>query len=213
MDTNLGVTTAEHADQGCSQRPSTCIIAVGDSEKQAEMYERILRIAKCTSVYGADAGDVANEAWLLAHDPERGRGYFDSRMLREAARNLGLWRIAREQEIDDEEIPDRQESQLEKMIENETQTTRAAAVWAALWRLSWRCRAVVVMSHFQDMTLQEIGAELSLGKSRVHDLLIDAEEALRGQLREFAPRRKAPVPAGDEAQDMPLFSPSIGGGR
>lgn len=61
-----------------------------------EMYHRILAAAKAARVYGSEAEDVAAEAWIIAS----ARGYFDHRMLREAARNLGLWRVAREVDID-----------------------------------------------------------------------------------------------------------------
>ncbi len=67
------------------------------SISQEEMYHRILAAAKAAKVYGSAAEDVAAEAWIIAQQ----RGYFESRILREAARNLGLWRVAREVDIDD----------------------------------------------------------------------------------------------------------------
>lgn len=73
-----------------------------DSLSQAEekQYHHILRTAIRAGVYGDMAGDVAVEAWLKARE----RGYYCRSMISEAARNLKLWRISRETELD-EKIP------------------------------------------------------------------------------------------------------------
>lgn len=52
-----------------------------------ELYE-LIRAAARRAWWTRDAWeDVAHEAWIIAYT----RGYFDWRMLREAARNLGIW--------------------------------------------------------------------------------------------------------------------------
>jgi len=63
---------------------------VTDEEKWEKMYQRISACAKMYAlqkkIFGW-AGDIASEAWLIARE----RGYFDIRMLSEAARRLGIF--------------------------------------------------------------------------------------------------------------------------
>lgn len=91
-------------------------ILSGDAKKSIT-YERILQDARRAGIYRDQAGDVAHEAWLLVFDPEYGRGYYCRQQLSEAARNLRIWRIGREEEIADDipagydDMPRRQEQQ------------------------------------------------------------------------------------------------------
>ncbi len=71
------------------------IVARDDGGEQ--LYRRIMRAAQRAGIYGDQAGDVAAETWIIA----RGHGYYDPRMIRKAARNLGLWRTAQGGDRDD----------------------------------------------------------------------------------------------------------------
>lgn len=68
---------------------------------QENLYRTILKDAKSMRVYGSWVEDVAHGAWLIATD----RGYYCRSMIREAARNLGIWRVAKEVNIYDIDIP------------------------------------------------------------------------------------------------------------
>lgn len=151
-----------------------------------EMYRRILAAARAARVYGSDVEDVAGEAWLIATR----RGYFEARMLREAARNLGLWRVAREAEIQ----PD--------MVADTTDRDAVAAVRKAMGQLSSASRALIYMSHFRGDTIPEIAAATGDSVGTVHAHLKEVEETLRRVLADYVPmhRRKSKPDA-----DLPLF--------
>lgn len=153
---------------------------------QEKMYHRILAAAKAARVYGHDVEDVAHEAWILAKQ----RGYFTSRMLSEAARNMRLWRVAQEAEIQ----PD--------MVADTTDRDAVAAVREAMEQLSPESRAIVYMSHFRGDTIPEIAAATGDSVGAVHARIKDAEETLRRIIGEYAPRprRKSKPEA-----DLPLF--------
>ena len=153
---------------------------------QEKMYHRILAAAKAARVYGHDVEDVAHEAWILAKQ----RGYFLSRMLREAARNMGLWRVAREAEIQ----PD--------MVADTTDRDAVAAVRGAMGQLSPESRALIYMSHFRGDTIPEIAAAMGDAVGTVHARLKEAEETLRRMLADYAPRSRCKT---KPDADLPLF--------
>lgn len=169
--------------------PPVHIVAQGEEE----MYYRIFAAAKTAKVYGSDASDVATEAWLIAQQ----RGYYCPRMLREAARNLGLWRVARETEITIDmpvALPDRD---------------TVAAVRKALGQLSRKARAMVYMYFFRGDTIPQIAAATGDSVGTVHARLRQAEETLRRMLADYAPRaRRKSKPD----TDLPLFAEVAAGG-
>jgi DNA-directed RNA polymerase specialized sigma24 family protein len=94
----------EHNENSCDKNHPKKPIKKGRQLRklnQEERYRLILKSAFRARVYGDQARDVANSAWLLSRESK----YFCSLKLREAARNLGIWRVAREAELHDG-IPD-----------------------------------------------------------------------------------------------------------
>jgi hypothetical protein len=72
-------------------------------EREDGLYARIRAVARRKySSLGDVWQDVAHETWLIALQ----RGYFDRRMLREAARNIGLWHEAPAQPYSAQADPD-----------------------------------------------------------------------------------------------------------
>ena len=149
-------------------------------EKEKEvLYHRILKAAKRMYVYGDSSEDVAHEAWILALQ----RGYFTQKMLREAARNMGLWKISKEVEID-EDLPDSEDDSEEIAIEVE----RDEAVRVAMRKLSRRHQTIVYLRYWEGYRLEEIASLTGKSTSYIFNCLNDAEDVLRILLADLAPK-------------------------
>ncbi len=158
-------------------------------------YSRFLRAARMRVAYGQDADDVAHEAFILA----KSRGYSTKEMLSEAARNLKIFKIAGEQSIDD--IGYEPASAMNQSHSLEA-AEREQAVRQAISQLSPRCRAVVFLRFFNELTLEEIAGKTGETISAIHTCLQQASAVLRCLLSDYAPttsRKPAPTAA------LPLF--------
>ncbi|MEW6740905.1 MAG: sigma-70 family RNA polymerase sigma factor [Nitrospirota bacterium] len=168
--------------------PEDSILSSGKKEK---LYYRILADARRARVYGGWAEDVAHEAWIIATQ----RGYYHPRMLREAARNLGLWREAATEQLQERICEDDPEKIFEK-------NQKIQAVRAVLKKLSCRCQLVVFLHFFKGMSLRNIAKMSGENLTAVYACLKQAEAALRVHLADFAPEARRESASG---ADLPLF--------
>jgi len=143
------------------------------------LYQRILKAARWARVYGDSTEDVAHEAWILA----TGRGYFTQKMLREAARNMGIWRIAKEVEIS-EDLPDSDDDSEDIALETE----KEKAVQSAIRKLSRHHQTIVYLRHWEGYGLEEIASAMEKSTSYIYNCLVDAEDVLRIILADLAPK-------------------------
>lgn len=113
------------------QVPPKNSIPLAASMTDEQVYEYIIATARKAGVYRDQAHDVAVEGWLKTMS----RGYYDSRTIREAARNIGLWRESREIDIDCLQIATEpeffrqieQRSRINAALRNAPAAVRAAA--------------------------------------------------------------------------------------
>lgn len=160
-------------------------------------YNRIERDARRDRIYGNENQAIAHEAWLIADD----RGYYDPRMLREAARNLGLWRDAATNKLSERlcealPAPNPDPERLCELAE------RARAVRAAILQLSGRLKLLIFKRYFEEKKLEEISHEMGMSLKVCYAGLREAEATLRLALSDFEPAKRRKH-ATDE--DLPLF--------
>jgi len=73
-----------------------------EGAESEDLYRRICADARRARVYGQWAGDVAHTAFLIAQK----RGYYYYAMMREAARNIGMWKEASTQPLSEQACHD-----------------------------------------------------------------------------------------------------------
>jgi len=164
-------------------------------EKEKEiLYHRIRKNARRMWVYGDSTEDVAHDAWILALQ----RGYFTGKMLREAARNMRLWRISKESEISDNLADSDSENPEDIALLTETEK----AVQVAIRKLSKYHQAIVYLRYWEGYGLEEIASAMGKSTSYIYNCLVDAEDILRIILADLRPKNNCRT-VGD--RDLPLF--------
>ena len=137
---------------------------------------------------GADAEDAVQNVLLsvLARngfDPARGslRAYLFGAVRNQARK---LRRVTNEELA--EAMPSPQATPDRSYALEETRQ----AVAGALARLSWAQREVLLLSHYEELSLKEIATALDLELAAVKSRLHRAREALRVQLQAYAPHQE-----------------------
>ena len=173
--------------------------AKGDAAALAELYQRfhprILRLCRYLLNVPEEAEDAASE--VFARLPKAMATYDFTqdfpRWLMAVASNhcLDLLRRRRvgqrifEPVDDNAEFPSSDGSALEKVLENE----RADRVRAALSRLHERLRAPLVLRYYNDLSYDEIAAQLQLTRANVAVLIFRAKQELRRTLAAPGPEK------------------------
>ena len=174
----------------------------GEKEKEI-LYHRILKAAQWARVYGDSVEDVSHEAWILASQ----RGYFTPKMLRESARNMRLWKISKEVEIDE----DLADSGTDNAEEIALQQERDEAVQSAIRKLSRHHQTIVYLRYWEGYRLEEIASAMGKSISYIHTCLAEAYSVLQYLLVEFRPKsnRKPAELAGSLFSTLEKEKPTV----